>query len=194
MRKLLLSCLLSFVVCFSASALTVNRYHAWIITPSVGAYHYADKRHVDNQAMPGLSLGYGLTQRISAELYLGRIITNQSRATKRDVKGVLYALDGFYHFRNAAAFQPYVLAGVGAMHLSPSTGNDADTEANINGGAGIAYFFSDQIALQLDGRDFYTIAGGKNDLSANFGVKILFASKQVADSQSAVDAVGSTEA
>lgn len=174
MRKLLLSCLLSVIVCSSASAFTVNRYHAWIVTPSVSNYSYASKRHLDDQVIPGLSLGYGLTQAMSAELYLGRIITNQSRATKRDVRGALYALDGFYHFRDVAAFQPYILAGVGAMHLSPPTSNDADTQANINGGAGIAYFFSSQIALQLDARDFYTIAGGKNDISANFGVKLLF--------------------
>ena len=178
MRKLLLSCLLSFIFCFSATAFTVNRYHAWIIAPSVSDYHYANKRHIDDQAMPGLSLGYGLTQTIGAELYFGRIITNQTRETKRDVRGLLFALDGFYNFRSSEPFQPYVLAGVGAMHLTPPTANDADTEANINGGAGIAYFFSNQIALRLDGRDFYTIVGGKNDVSANFGVVILLGGAQ----------------
>ncbi len=177
MRKLVLISFFSFLFCGAASAFTVNRNHAWVIVPSISSYYYASKRHVDDQMMPGVSLGYGLTHSISAELYFGRIITNQSRANKQDVRGALYTLDGFYYFRPTSQFQPYLLAGVGVMHLSPTNVNDTDTQANINGGAGVTYFFSQQIALRADVRDIYTIVGGKHDFSANLGVQIMLGGK-----------------
>ena len=60
MRKIFISSLISFLLCLPLSSFAANRTGAWIITPSLGFYNYAAKRHLDDEAMPGMSLGYGL--------------------------------------------------------------------------------------------------------------------------------------
>lgn len=148
----------------------------WIVAPSVGYLRYASKRHLDSQGMPGGSLGYVLTPSMTSELYFGRIMTNRSREPKRDVRGGLVMLDGFYHFRSTKTLQPYLLAGIGAMHMDPAKSHDPDMEANLNVGAGISYFFSPQIALRIDMRDLYTMNGGRNDYMMNGAVVVYLGS------------------
>jgi OmpA-OmpF porin, OOP family len=167
--------LIGFVVLFGFTqiAFAANRSGAFIITPAMGYYSYAGKRHVDDQAMPNINLGYGFDDHWSAELFLGDVSTEESRANKRSINGGVYTLASMYHFRIYSKVQPYLLAGAGAINLHPHSNRDADVQANINAGAGLAYFFNDQIALRADVRDLYTIVGGKHDLLANFGVSIL---------------------
>lgn len=161
-------------------ASAINREGAYLIEPSVGYIQYSNKRHINDQTMPGISMGYGVTQAISTEFYFGRILTDQSRGSQRDIRGALYTIDGFYHFMSEASFQPYLLAGVGAIHLKPSNKDDADTQASINVGAGVVYFFSNKIALRADVRDIYTMVGGKHDLMGNAAVVIMLGGQQSA--------------
>jgi len=154
----------------------VNRNGALIITPMIGRYNYASKRHLENQTFGSLSLGYGLTDQISAELFMGNLTTNR-KTDDEGVSGGVYNLNAVYHFLPAFKFQPYVLGGVGVVHLHPSARGDADVQTSINAGVGIAYYFNDQIGLRADARDLYVMAGGKNDLMFNFGVSFLFFGK-----------------
>ncbi len=173
MRKIIISSFITFFFCLPLVLFAANRTNSWIITPSLSAYNYAAKRHMDDQAVPGFSLGYGLSSRVSAALYFGRMMTTQTGSEKRDVRGAIYALDGFYYFMPQSLLQPYLLAGVGIIRLIPANRADADTQANLNAGAGAMYFFSNQIALSLDLRDFYTMVGGKHDFMGNFSVVIM---------------------
>lgn len=155
------------------SLFAVTMQGQYILSPSVGYLRYASKRHLDSQALLGVGIGYGLTQAVHTEFYIGRLMTNRSRDNKRDVRGGIYLLDGYYQFRSDANLQPYLFGGVGAMHFNPSYDNDPDMEANLNAGGGLAYFFSQQIALRGDVRDIYTMSGGRQDILFNGSVVVL---------------------
>lgn len=170
-------CAILALLMMGGQSFGANRQGAIILTPIVGYYHYTDKRHIDNQTMGGFNLGYGLYDQWSAEFFFGKISSRQERNDKRGVSGELYLLNGAYHFRVFSPLQPYVFGGVGAMRLGPETNGDANTQANFDAGGGLAYFFSDNIALRGDVRDVYTPVGGKNDYLASFGVSILFFGK-----------------
>lgn len=166
---------------FTAKAMAEHREGAFSISPGVGAYMFDSKRSIQNPALFNLGLGYDFTNSWSVEALVGMINSNTKGTPSRKTTGELYTLDGVYHFNADHPFEPYVLAGIGMLNLDPNGnvssanphGDDANNQANINGGLGLEYFVHPNIALRGDIRDIYTMSGGKNDYLANFGVSIL---------------------
>lgn len=166
---------------FTAKAMAENREGAVTITPGMGMYLFDSKRRIKNPALYNLGLGYDFTNNWGVEALAGMMDSNTKGTPRRKVNGELYLLDGVYHFKTRSPFEPYVLAGIGMLDLDPNGnvttstphGDQANIQANINGGAGIEYFVHPDIALRTDVRDIYTMTGGKNDYLVNFGVTIL---------------------
>ncbi len=174
-NKLLVAMLTAAIFAgFTAKAMAENREGAITITPGMGAYLFDSKRNIENPALYNLGVGYDFTNNWGVEALIGMMNSNtKGAASKADVHGNLYTLDGMYHFNTTSPFEPYVLAGIGMLDLSPN-GDQAGTQANLNGGAGLEYFIHRDIALRGDVRDVYTMTSGKNDYLVNFGVSILF--------------------
>ncbi|OGT05906.1 MAG: hypothetical protein A2103_04525 [Gammaproteobacteria bacterium GWF2_41_13] len=149
-----------------------SRDHMISITPSGGYYHFADKRHLDDQALANIQLGYGFTEAISAEAFYAPFSTSQDRSPSKNIHGGLYTLNGLYHFRTLNALQPYVTAGVGLINIKPSPAQDSTSQANLNAGAGIEYFISHQFSFRAEAKDLYTPTGGKQDFLLNAGLTI----------------------
>jgi OOP family OmpA-OmpF porin len=145
------------------------------LTLGDGYYWFSSKRHIDNTGIPYGAIAYNLTDHWGIEGMVGFFTTDSRRTIDngKEVSGTLYAIDAIYRFSPYCRFEPYVLAGPGAISMSPN-GNDANTEGTVNGGVGAQYFFSEKIALRVDARDFYTIVGGKNDFFLDGGVSFLF--------------------
>jgi|GEM_PF-2504537 len=166
---------------FTAKAMAENREGAFTITPGVGAYLFDSDRSIKNPAIYDVTLGYDFTNSWGVEALFGAMNSHTKGAVSRKVNGDLYLLDGVYHFNTKSPFEPYLLAGIGMLDLDPNGnvdafnahGDQAGTQANINGGAGLEYFVHHNIALRSDVRDIYTMTGGKNDYLVNFGVSIL---------------------
>lgn len=152
-----------------------NRAGAITFALGDGYYRFDSKRHIDNTGVPYGSLGYDFTKHWGIEALLG-FFTTDSRLPidhGKEVNGRLFAVDVVYHFFPYCCLEPYVLAGPGILSMNPN-GNDANTEGNINGAAGVQFFFNKDVALRLEARDVYTIVGGKNDVFLNGGVSFLF--------------------
>lgn len=173
---------LARIVSFSVISLVIfsnsyagNRPGAATLTLGGGYYHFAPKRHVGNTGVKFGELAYDFNEHWGIEGLLGFFVTDSHRSQDygTSVNGTLFAIDGVYHFSPYHNFEPYLLAGPGAVSMHPN-GNDANTEGNVNAGAGVQYFFSSSVALRLEARDFYTIVGGKNDYFLNGGVSFLF--------------------
>lgn len=166
---------------FTATAMAENREGAITINPGIGAYLFDGKNDLKNSALYNLSIGYDFTNNWGVEAFAGAMNTNSKNPSSYNVTGELYTLDGIYHFNTQSPFEPFLMAGVGMLNLDPNGnitwstihGDEANTQANINGGAGIEYFVHPDIALRSDIRDVYTMDGGKNDYLVNFGVSIL---------------------
>lgn len=174
MKKLysLLVTSLIFIISFS-TVHAATRAGAATFTLGGGYEFFASRRHLDNANMPYIAIGYDFTDHWGFEGLLAIFNTLHTTTDDREVRGTLVNLDGLYHFtayKNIV--EPYILMGIGVTGLNPN-GNDADNEANINAGIGAQLFFDRSIGFRIEGRDLYTMVGGKNDVLLDAGVTFL---------------------
>lgn len=155
-----------------------NRAGAFTITPEIGYYGFAGKRHLDNVAtVPAFALGYNFYKNWGIEFAYANLNTRFSSSSNYTggVTGNLYTLDGVYHFNAMGPgqmFEPFIDLGLGATHLNPN-GNRPANLMNINGALGAQMFFSESVALRAEVRDLYTMSGGANDWMTDIGVSFL---------------------
>ena len=145
------------------------------VTAAGGEFFFAQKRNIENTGLAMLILGYNFTDNWGIEGLVGGFTTTfkDSVHDNREISGTLVSIDGVYHFSPYHNVQPYVLAGVGVLGLNPNR-YSANNEGNINAGVGAEFFVHPAVAFRLEGRDFYTWVGGKNDLMLDGGVTFLF--------------------
>jgi len=152
------------------------------LTPMVGHYFFATKRQVNNRTMLGIALGYDFTNNWGGELYVGRLQSSTKDSLHKGVNTTLYSANALYHFNPGKVFEPYLMAGVGALDMRPNgtittnnpDGDDPAVQGNISAGGGLEVFAASRIGFRAEVRDIYTISGGRNDFLANAGVDILF--------------------
>lgn len=179
MKKRIVICLLSAcALSFAQNVSAGNRAGAISITPEIGYYGFAQKRHLRNvAAVPAFALGYNFFRNWGIEFAYANVNTRYASDAgyTGSVKGNLYTIDGVYHFNPifCSNLEPYVDLGLGVLSLNPN-GTSATNEANVNGALGLQLFFSDSIALRGEARDLYTMSGGKNDWMVDVGVSFLF--------------------
>lgn len=161
---------------FSNVAFAQNRANVASIFFGDGFYHFAAKRRLDNVNVPLLGFGYNFTEHWAIEALLSRFNTDvkKSENDTRTIQGELGTIDAVYHFISPTMqlIEPFILAGVGFTGLNPNR-HDAHDEGNMNAGVGVQMFINRWIALRLEGRDFYTFVGGKNDYMIDGGINIL---------------------
>jgi len=154
-----------------------NRAKAATITVGGGGYFFSDDRNLNNTGFPFLALGYDLTDHWGVDALIAGFSTQSKRPLDNDngrqIRGTLFAFDGVYHFMLDSCVQPYALAGVGILGLSPN-GTNANNQGNINAGLGMQLFFHKDIAFRVEARDFYTITSTNNDVFVSGGVSFLF--------------------
>lgn len=178
MKRILMNvgCLISFAF-ISSNVFAMTRANTATFTLGGDYMFFANKRHIDNTAVPYGILGYNFTEHWGIEGLLGVINTNSQKninGNKNEhVHGGLFLVDGLYHFTAYKNIEPFVLAGVGITGLDPN-GEDARNEGNINAGAGVLWFANEIVALRLEVRDIFTIVGGKNDVMLGGGVTFTF--------------------
>jgi hypothetical protein len=170
--------LASFLALLSISSHAVsvtNDNRQWSFTVGAGEDYFASKRHIDNAGVDYGALGYYFNDHWGVEGLLGGFITDSNRPEDNNsqVRGTLFAMDAVYRFDMFHAIQPYVMAGPGVIGMNPN-GDDANNEGNINAALGAQLFFSKNVALRVEARDFYTMVGGKNDVFLNAGVSFLW--------------------
>ena len=165
--------LLSAVLC--QSALAFNKAGNISITPGVGYDYFSSKRHMTNSGIGFGALGYNFTDNWGIEGLLGFFTTTYRGSVNpygTNVDGTMFAIDAVYHFAPYSCFQPYVLAGPGAMSMDPN-GTDSHGQGNFNAAVGVQIFSDEVVALRLEARDLYTFVGGQNDVFLSAGVTFL---------------------
>lgn len=145
------------------------------LTIGAGEFFFSTKRNMVNTSLPLVALAFNFTNHWGIEGFLSGYNTayKSSEHDHRQINGTVFAADVLYHFTPYYFFQPYVLAGVGVIGMNPNR-NDANNEGNINAGIGAQFFVHPAIAFRLEGRDFYTWVGEKNDVMVDGGVSFLF--------------------
>jgi hypothetical protein len=169
-KRIILACIGMMV---ATPLLASNRPGAFTLTLADGYYMFAHKRHLDPSNIPNLAVAYNFNEKWALEAGVGALNTSQTQRGLQGVHGFLYTLDGIYRFTPRCRFEPYVSAGLGVLSLYPN-GLDPEQQTNLNAGIGTQWFADRSVALRAELRDVYTMAGGKNDVMANFGVSFLF--------------------
>ena len=163
--KLLVGLLAVGLTAGAASA--ENRAGALTISPMYGGYLFEGDQNFEDDNTPtfGLGLGYNLTKSFSLEAAVNYIDdfdgrNNQGQVT--EVEGLLYRLEGLYHFMPENALVPYIAVGAGNIALNPEVGRLDDT-FGANYGVGVKYYVSEHVAFRIDARHFIAFDQGLDE-------------------------------
>jgi OOP family OmpA-OmpF porin len=161
-----------------------NRPGAVSLTFGDAYYKFDSKRHVDSTFMPNFALAYDVTEHWGIEGTVGVLNSHLSadldtgEVEGDSAHGMLYTINGIYHFTPYKIIEPYVTVGIGDIGLEPS-GNEPVQEGMVNAGLGAQAFFDKSLALRAEFREIYTTTGsGFNDYFVNFGISYLIGGEE----------------
>src|SRR6185437_1954070 len=156
-----------------------NRSGAVSLTVGDAYYKFDSKRYVNSSSMPNFALAYDVTDHWGIEGTVGILNSHLSADLDTDdiegdpVHGMLYTINGIYHFTPYKIIEPYITAGIGDVGVKPS-GNEPVQEGLVNAGIGVQTFFDKSLALRAEFRELYTTTGtGFNDYFVNLGISYL---------------------
>lgn len=163
--KLLVGLLAIGLTAGAASA--ENRAGALTISPMYGGYLFEGDQNFEDDNTPtfGLGLGYNLTKSFSLEAavnYIDDFDGRNNKGVATEVEGLLYRLEGLYHFMPDNALVPYIAVGAGNLALNPEVGVTDDT-FGANYGVGVKYFVSEHVAFRVDARHFIAFDQGLDE-------------------------------
>ena len=168
-----------FILLSNTAIFAGNIPGAVTVTVSDAYYHFDEKRKMDNSAMPNLAVAYNFNSHWAFEVAAG-VLNTDLKPSKGDhgVHGMLYTVDGLYRFVPYGHLEPYVIAGIGMLSLSPN-GDDSEHPGNINAGIGTQLFWGPTVAMRAEIRDIFDTTGEtRNDYMINLGVSFLFGGEQ----------------
>ncbi len=168
----------------AVSSLSVFAQGQGAVEAEAFAKHYFTDsvRDMENGNLFGGSVGYFLTDDVSLNLSYGEYHDMRSNdresATRgrKNIKGSLSSLDAVYHFGTpGVGLRPYVSAGMGHQsisNLTPRTGRDHTTFANI--GAGAKYYFTENVFAKASVDGMHGFDNHQSEWMAGVGVGVNF--------------------
>jgi OOP family OmpA-OmpF porin len=155
----------AFVFLLPLSALSEIRAGSFEVNPFVGYNFFQDSQNLKNAPIYGGRLGYNFTKYFGVEVAGEFIRTNVDDTIKFDntegqfgypmdrVDFYSYHIDAVLHLIPDGIFNPFIVAGFGGAHYSPSISNGGDMSA-FNVGIGAKLWLADNIALRFDVQDY----------------------------------------
>ncbi|MCW5590164.1 MAG: porin family protein [Legionellales bacterium] len=152
------------------------------LSPGIAQIKLASGLQTKNKLLGTFSVGYDVTDNLSAVTQVGLLRSSRRDLANRRVTLSMVNFDGEYRFTHQQALQPFIFAGVGIINLKPNgaissdnpQGDLARTQATINGGVGAEYFFNDRVALRGDVRDLYIMNQSRNNVLAEASLVFTF--------------------
>ena len=130
-----------------------------------GGYNFFESsQNLENQFLYGGRFGYNFTKHWGIE---GVVEFINSRVNDKAIPGTkegqfrgpmdrvdltFYHLNAVYHFMPDSKFTPFVVAGFGGAHYSPTISNREMAAFNV--GVGAEYWMTENIAFRVDVRDY----------------------------------------
>jgi OOP family OmpA-OmpF porin len=153
------------------------RSGAVTLSPSGGGYIFEGNQPLKNAPAYGFGLGYNFDQRWAIEGVV-HFVDTELDYDGSNVDAYIYHLDMLYHFQPSEQWVPYVAAGLGGITFNPENGNN-DDELAANYGAGLKYFFSENVAFRLDARHVISFDETYNNLLYTAGLSFSFGGEKV---------------
>ena len=161
-----------FVICTSASAEV--KPSTFYVSPYAGGYQFDDELNLDDRPVYGLRFGYDITKHLGVELSGDYIYTKY----ELDVPGTQtshvfnYRLNGVVNLLPEGRLVPFLLAGVGGRKIHGPGSASNDFTANY--GAGLKYYFMDDVALRADVSQTHSFDHATNDFDYTLGLAFYF--------------------
>jgi OOP family OmpA-OmpF porin len=155
----------AFVFLLPLSARSEIRAGSFEVNPFVGYNFFQSSQNLKNSPIYGGRLGYNFTKYFGVEVAGEFIRTNLNDTGKTDntegqfgypmdrVDFYSYHIDAVLHLIPDGTFNPFIVAGFGGTHYSPSISNGGDMAA-FNAGIGAKVWLTDNIALRFDVQDY----------------------------------------
>jgi len=134
-----------------------------------GAIVLDNSTGIDDRNLAGIDL----TLHHTAELGLNVTFINQLSNFDEIPSFNFYTVSGVYKFAPKFQLSPYLLLGMGAGTMIPDPYTNRINFVFTLGG-GVKYFIMKRIALKTEIRDYITVNGMDNNLSATLGVVYVF--------------------
>lgn len=134
------------------AAETAPPTHSLFVSVFAGTHAFDGNSTLADDRHAGASLAFRFTDRHSLELSAGRTdtLTAAATATGYDSR----RLDALWHYLRGAAWQPYVLSGIGEDEYTAPGGGDA-RGTFANGGAGVFRHLAGPLHLRAEVRAQY---------------------------------------
>jgi len=182
--RALTTVLIALVLLVPLSARSEIKKGSFEINPFAGKGMFEEKQNLKNEFIYGGRLGYNLTGSCALEAAVGFMNTSvddpslvgaaqgQYRSPMTDVDLTFYQIDAVHHFMPEGRLNPFVLAGIGAVHYSPKI---SDKDMSFVGlGVGAKYWLAERFALRIDVRDNLVFDETYNNFSATGGIVFSF--------------------
>ena len=155
----------AFIFFLPLSARSEIRAGSFEVNPFVGYNFFQSSQNLKNAPIYGGRLGYNITKYFGVEVAGEFIRTNldNTRETNNTegqfgypmdrVDFYSYHVDAVVHLIPDGVFNPFIVAGFGGTHYSPSISNGGDMAA-FNVGIGTKVWLTDNIALRFDVQDY----------------------------------------
>jgi len=132
----------------------------WDVSVGAGGIFFDGDRNYDEDPILSLGVGYRLTPHWGLEGRLGGFEADGD-APVEDADGLLYQLDGLYHFTpTAGVFEPFLAAGLGQIELDAE---GADDDFALNLGAGFKHAISKAWYWRGDARVYESLDSSNRD-------------------------------
>ena len=157
------------------------RQGAFTLSPMGGGYEFDDSVDEEDEARDlldlgrtvTLGLGYNFTKSLAAELLFSYVHTDADVCCgDNDVYAYLPRLNFLYHLNPDGMFVPYVSIGGGYMAFDDDTlsPGEIDETAVADGGVGVKYFLTENLAVRGDAHYYYGFEDSTNDFSFQAGI------------------------
>ena len=154
----------AFVFLLPLSARSEIRAGSVEVEPFVGYNFFEHDQNLKAGPLVGGRLGYNFTRHFGVEVageYIRTSVNDEAKtnATEGQFNGnadrvdlTFYHVDAIYHFMPDSKFTPFIVAGIGGAHYSPTISHGDMPAFNV--GVGAKYSLTDNIALRVDVQDF----------------------------------------
>jgi OOP family OmpA-OmpF porin len=154
----------AFVFLLPLSARSEIKGGSFEVNPFVGYNFFLDhSQNLKNNFMYGGRVGYNFTRYFGIEVggeFIHTSVNDDAKidATEGQFNGsadrvdlTLYHVDAVYHIIPTGRFNPFIVAGIGGAHYSPTISHGDMPVFNV--GVGAKFWLTDNIALRFDVQD-----------------------------------------
>lgn len=162
------------------------------VSPFVGYNFFEKVQNLENRPIFGGRLGYNFTNTFGIEgswEYIRSRVDDKNKTFSKEgqftspISNVdinMYHLDLVYHFLPEGKFNPFIVAGYGAVNYSPKI--NSKNMSVIDFGVGAKYWMTENIALRLDVRDNMIYDDQIHNIGTTLGVVFAFGGTSKTDS------------